>query len=82
MAKATGVINMDIEKIKTAINLGGGLITPNPDGTVVIMSPDLNYYGGITLNGKEFQVYRKATTLTLEEQLQRLAALAQLLSDL
>ena len=63
---------MNIKKVKDAISLCGSLASPNPDGTIMIMPPNLNYSDGISLNEEEYRAYCKATTLTLEEKLYRL----------
>ena len=65
-------MGIDINKIKRAINLNGSLVIPNPDGTVMIIPPSLNYLEGIPLNVEEYQRYVKATTLSIEEKMQRL----------
>jgi len=63
---------MNIEMIKLAIHLDCGLVSPNPNGTITILPPDLNYLRGIALTPEEYRVYINAIVLTMEEKLQRL----------
>ena len=65
---------INIDKIKNAINLGGNLVSPNSDGTMMIIPPDLSYFGGILLTAEEYQIYINATTLTIAEKIKRLLA--------
>ena len=63
---------MDIDKIKAAIKLGGGLIHPNPDGTIAIMPRDLNEFNSISLDRDEYKIYIESTLLTENEKFERL----------
>lgn len=61
-----------IEQIKKAISEGCLLIHPERDGGVAVMHPSLNEYQSIRLTSTEYDIYRKAALLTIEEKMERL----------